>query len=585
MKRKTISMLIAGAIVTQTISPTLITYANELNKTNNSINLSENNLEVNIPDANLKAALNKAIDSNRADNQAITQAELQGLSGELNLTSKGISNLEGIEDTYNIDSINLSENSITDIRSLYPLLLKKYNILSFSGPANKNFLNVKNQNIVLPEVTSSGSLIIKNPLIDERGRALEPTNISNGGVYNKDDNTIKFDNINKDTEVTFTFDDNIIFNSRYGNYNMGKFSGTVTQKVKYAAEVNIPDANLKAALNKAIDSNRADDQAITQSELESLTGIVDFNDHDIEKLEGIQYCTNLTSLRLAHNKIIDISPLANLTNLTELTLDGNKISDVSALSGLTNLTELYLGWGPYGNEITDIGPLSNLINLTKLDLTNNHISDLSSLSKLTNLKNLWVNKQTITGPEVTSVGPNVTVINMIKGIDSNPIAIANGDGYTYDSENNSVIFTGISEDCDKSYGFNQNVTIGQTAIEFSGSVTQKVKYNKNEFTSTFNIDRNNDAHMKIGTLDLKYDSTANKLTLTSGDNFVFPDSKLNINLEIYFEDGKVLTRTLTPEYPSANVYLKNLSRIYKLKITGTDRFNNIVKETVKIQYD
>ena len=106
-----------------------------------------------------------------------------------------------------------------------------------------------------------------------------------------------------------------------------------------------------------------------------------------------------------------------------------------------------------------------------------------------------------------------------------------------------------------------------------------------EFTSTFNIDRNNDAHMKIGTLDLKYDSTANRLTLTSGDNFVFPDSKLNINLEIYFEDGKVLTRTLTPEYPSANVYLKNLSRIYKLKITGTDRFNNIVKETVKIQYD
>lgn len=69
---------------------------------------------------------------------------------------------------------------------------------------------------------------------------------------------------------------------------------------------------------------------------------------------------------------------------------------------------------------------------------------------------------------------------MIKGIDSNPIAIANGDGYTYDSENNSVIFTGISEDCDKSYGFNQNVTIGQTAIEFSGSVTQKVKYNKQE---------------------------------------------------------------------------------------------------------
>ena len=117
------------------------------------------------------------------------------------------------------------------------------------------------------------------------------------------------------------------------------------------------------------------------------------------------------------------------------------------------------------------------------------------------------------------------------------------------------------------------------------TVSPDISSDNEEFTSTFNIDRNNDAHMKIGTLDLKYDSTANRLTLTSGDNFVFPDSKLNINLEIYFEDGKVLTRTLTPEYPSANVYLKNLSRIYKLKITGTDRFNNIVKETVKIQFN
>ena len=73
-------MLISGAIVTQTISPTLITYANELNKTNNSINLSENySIAVDIPDLNLRAALNKAIDSDRQDYSLITKFDLQML--------------------------------------------------------------------------------------------------------------------------------------------------------------------------------------------------------------------------------------------------------------------------------------------------------------------------------------------------------------------------------------------------------------------------------------------------------------------------------------------------------------------------
>ena len=53
----------------------------------------------------------------------------------------------------------------------------------------------------------------------------------------------------------------------------------------------------------------------------------------------------------------------------------------------------------------------------------------------------------------------------------------NGDVYTYDPENNTVIFTGISGNCDKAYSFNQNVTIGQTTSDFSGSVTQNLIYN------------------------------------------------------------------------------------------------------------
>ena len=116
------------------------------------------------------------------------------------------------------------------------------------------------------------------------------------------------------------------------------------------------------------------------------------------------------------------------------------------------------------------------------------------------------------------------------------------------------------------------------------TVSPDISSDDEEFTSTFNIDRNNDAHMKIGTLDLEYNSTYDRLLINS-DSSYYPNSKLNVNLEMYFEDGRVSTDTLTPTKNSAGAYLKNGSRIYKLKITGTDHLNNIVKDNIKIQFN
>ena len=147
-------MLIAGAIVTQTISPTLITYANEVNKINNIIN-STKSISVTIPDANLKAALNKAIDSNKADNQPITQAELESLTGRLNLYNKNISNLEGVQYCTNVTSIDLNKNNYS---ALTPLA-------SLTKLTNLRESYLDNQNITEPEVTSVGAKATVNNMI------------------------------------------------------------------------------------------------------------------------------------------------------------------------------------------------------------------------------------------------------------------------------------------------------------------------------------------------------------------------------------------------------------------------------------
>lgn len=114
-----------------------------------------------------------------------------------------------------------------------------------------------------------------------------------------------------------------------------------------------------------------------------------------------------------------------MQNLKGLVLDDNKnLSDLTPIENLTNLTLLA---APRCN-VSNIDSLKNLTNLTTLWLNNNHISDMSPLKGLTNLTELHLDGQTITGPEVTSVGSKAIVSNMIKGIDGNPIAIANGDG-------------------------------------------------------------------------------------------------------------------------------------------------------------
>jgi hypothetical protein len=85
---------------------------------------------------------------------------------------------------------------------------------------------------------------------------------------------------------------------------------------------------------------------------------------DISALSGL---TGHMRLYLYDNQISDISPLSGLNNLEVLSLPNNQISNISALSGLTHLPELFLHY----NQISDISALSGLTNLTKLWLHKN----------------------------------------------------------------------------------------------------------------------------------------------------------------------------------------------------------------------
>ena len=77
---------------------------------------------------------------------------------------------------------------------------------------------------------------------------------------------------------------------------------------------------------------------------------------NIQTLDGIEGCRNLTVLDLRTNNVRSISPLENLVNLRILDLGNNNVAEITAISGLFLLEELTLS-GP-SMDIVDWSPLS-----------------------------------------------------------------------------------------------------------------------------------------------------------------------------------------------------------------------------------
>ena len=125
---------------------------------------------------------------------------------------------------------------------------------------------------------------------------------------------------------------------------------TVTFNAVAEAAVDIPDPNLRAAVESAL--KIAPGQPITPVQMETLPSL-EVRGVKIRNLTGLKLATNLRELAIVETGIVDVAILSDLPNLTKLNLGDNSISDLSPLEGLTNLKELLLR----NNNISDISPL------------------------------------------------------------------------------------------------------------------------------------------------------------------------------------------------------------------------------------
>ena len=106
-----------------------------------------------------------------------------------------------------------------------------------------------------------------------------------------------------------------------------------------------------------------------------------------EDIGFLKYCTDLKALDLGHQRITDLSPIAdNLPELRILILADNKITDITPLKKLKKLHYLEL----FINNITDISPLKDNKELVDLNLCYNRINNYDVISSLPKLERLWV---------------------------------------------------------------------------------------------------------------------------------------------------------------------------------------------------
>ena len=152
-----------------------------------------------------------------------------------------------------------------------------------------------------------------------------------------------------------------------------------------AQTVNIPDANLRAAITETL--GKAPGTRITRDEMATLTHF-EAHDADISDLTGLEFATKLEEIRCNNNSISDISPLAELIRLRVIELRTNTIRDLSPITGLINLEWLIVDH----NLISDLSPVEDLINLRGLGLVDNLISDLSPIAGLIKLERIWLHE-------------------------------------------------------------------------------------------------------------------------------------------------------------------------------------------------
>ena len=324
--------------------------------------------------------------------------------------SKVITDITGIENFVQLETLKLNRNNIKDVTVISQLTkLKNIEIkanelktlpdlsaltnlqtLDISDNSINSLEGIKN-NYTLIELNASSNQIVNIIPVTENLRALQELNLSTNNI--SDISTIH--NLNSLVMLDLSFNTSIREVKEITELqNLTKLSlandNNIIDLVKLLNKkddnktpklINLQELNLEHVNNSA--------SKISVSNLTPLKNLkeLNLNNNELANMTGVIEFDNLEKLYLSNNKIKDITPLVKFKSET---INGETRKVVDKVS---KVKDLRMG----NNEIEDISVLSYLSNtITYLDLSENHIHHIYSIEVLKNLepKNLYLQNQT-----------------------------------------------------------------------------------------------------------------------------------------------------------------------------------------------
>ncbi len=261
----------------------------------------------------------------------MTQENIDSIT-ELDLQSRRISDITGIENFTSLTNLYLNNNQISDISGIGKLTSLTELDLSYNQ---------------ISDISGIGKL----------------TSLTNLDLYRNQISDISV--IENLTSLTYL---------NLGDNQISDISGI--EKLTFLKSLELSH-------------NQISDISVIEN-LTSLTYLY-LGYNQISDISAIGKLTSLTNLDLYRNQISDISVIENLTSLTYLDLGDNQISDISALRSCSALTSLYLS----NNQISDISEIGKLTSLIRLGLGGNQISDISALRSCSALTSLYLGNNQI----------------------------------------------------------------------------------------------------------------------------------------------------------------------------------------------
>ena len=371
------------------------------------------NCEVNFNDTNFQTALLAIPGLDANSDAAIQCSEAAAWTGALNVSGKSITDLKGIESFTHITSLNCSNNQLTKMDVSSNTALQTINFSS-----NLFTQADLSKNIALTTVYGQGNRLTSLDL--SKNTKLTYLNCSNNGlqllnVKNGNNTNMTYFDARINSKLSCIEVDNVSYSTT--NWT-NKDAGASYNTTCITCNVNIPDANFKAALLNITEIDISGDGVIQCYEAAAYTGEINVNGSSITDMTGIEAFTNATTLNCSNNLLTSLNVTSNTAlqnlNCSNNSIDNLNINGLSSLSnidcstnnlsslvfsgiGLTSLTQIYCN----DNVLTSLN-VSGLTNLTNLYCQNNKLSSLNLISN-TGLVELCCNNNLLTTLNVSGL--------------------------------------------------------------------------------------------------------------------------------------------------------------------------------------